>query len=114
VTSTYRDPVLEKQYRWLHAVLLLVGSRLSDSVARFATTDVYKSVQIYITKHSRTALANSKAHARTVCTDVHVEDTKNKQANQAHVRKTGKKKWIQHRAVPGWSPTPVLSGLNTF
>ena len=21
------------------------------------------------------------------------------------------KKWIQHHTVPGWSPTPVLSGL---
>ncbi len=23
----------------------------------------------------------------------------------------GEKKWIQHHTVPGWSPTPVLSGL---
>jgi hypothetical protein len=22
-----------------------------------------------------------------------------------------KKEWIQHHTVPGWSPTPVLSGL---
>ena len=104
MTSTSRDPVLEKRYRWLHAVLLLVGSRSSDSVARFATTDVCKSVQMYITKHSRTALANSKAHARTVCTDVHVEDTKSKQANQAHVRKTERKSGYNTALFPGGPP----------
>jgi hypothetical protein len=24
---------------------------------------------------------------------------------------TNEKEWIQHHTVPGWSPTPVLSGL---
>ena len=28
-----------------------------------------------------------------------------------HPREKKKKEWIQHRTVPGWSPTPVLSGL---
>ena len=63
---------------------------------------MYKSVQMYITKHSRTALANSKAHARTVCTDV--EDTKSKQANQAHVRKTEKKSGYNTALFPGGPP----------
>ena len=26
-------------------------------------------------------------------------------------KKKKKKEWIKHRTVPGWSPTPVLSGL---
>jgi hypothetical protein len=47
VTSTSRDPVLEKRYRWQHAVLLLVGSRSSDSVARFDTTDVQVSTNVH-------------------------------------------------------------------
>jgi hypothetical protein len=29
----------------------------------------------------------------------------------AHSLDRSKKKWIQHHTVPGWSPTPVLSGL---
>jgi hypothetical protein len=47
VTSTSRDPVLEKRYRWQHAVLLLVGSRSSDSVARFDTTDVQVRTNVH-------------------------------------------------------------------
>ena len=29
----------------------------------------------------------------------------------ADKKRLQKKKWIQHHTVPGWSPTPVLSGL---
>ena len=108
MTSTYRDLVLEKRYRWQQAGLLLVGSRSSDSVARFDMTDV-RRYETHVQQNSASELES----ARTYSVHSDHEGTaiaKSKQANQAHVRKREKKKWIQHRAVPGWSPTPVLSG----
>ena len=39
------------------------------------------------------------------------EVTRKKKRKKERER-TKKKKWIQHHTVPGWSPTPVLSGSN--
>ena len=44
-------------------------------------------------------------------TEAHRGHTEAHSCEQEEKRKKRIKSWIQHHTVPGWSPTPVLSGL---
>ena len=45
-------------------------------------------------------------------TYIHIYTCMQRQLVIYKYKKNKKEKRIQHHAVPGWSPTPVLSGLN--
>jgi hypothetical protein len=105
--SKMRSPGIEPGSITWQATIITTRPRTQSSILR--SSPAYNKQQKQETKKEKKKKKNKK-HARARTGDSNPVSFPLETLKKKKKRKE-KKEWIQHHTVPGWSPTPVLSGL---